>query len=117
LVDSIGKKLKVVEAVSTALGISNITIQHSRAEDIKGRKFDFAVSRAVAPLGDLWKWSRPLLRKERKMEDLKNGLICLKGGDLTEEIAVSNTRPHQQPIGELFDQPFFDEKYILYVPL
>jgi 16S rRNA (guanine527-N7)-methyltransferase len=117
LVDSIGKKLKVVEAVSTALEISNITTQHSRAEDIKGRKFDFAVSRAVAPLGELWKWCRPLLRKERKMEELKNGLICLKGGDLTEEIAVSATRPHQQPIGELFDEPFFEEKYILYVPL
>jgi 16S rRNA (guanine527-N7)-methyltransferase len=117
LVDSIGKKLKVVEAVSSALEISNITIQHSRAEDIKGRKFDFAVSRAVAPLGELWKWSRPLLRKERKMEDLKNGLICLKGGDLTEEIAASNTRPHQQPIADLFDEPFFEEKYILYVPL
>jgi 16S rRNA (guanine527-N7)-methyltransferase len=117
LVDSIGKKLKVVEAVSSALEISNITIQHSRAEDIKGRKFDFAISRAVAPLGELWKWSRPLLRKERKMEDLKNGLICLKGGDLTEEIAASNTRPHQQPIADLFDEPFFEGKYIIYVPL
>ena len=117
LVDSIGKKLKVVEAVATALEITNITIQHSRAEDIKGRKFDFAVSRAVAPLAELWKWSKPLLRKERKMEELKNGLICLKGGDLTEEIAASNTRPHQQPIGDLFDEPFFEEKYILYVPL
>jgi 16S rRNA (guanine527-N7)-methyltransferase len=117
LVDSIGKKLKVVEAVAAALEISNVTIQHSRAEDIKGRKFDFAVSRAVAPLGELWKWSKPLLRKERKMEELKNGLICLKGGDLTEEIAASNTRPHQQPIGDLFDEPFFEEKYILYVPL
>jgi len=117
LVDSIGKKLKVVEAVAAALEMSNVTIQHSRAEDIKGRKFDFAVSRAVAPLAELWKWSKPLLRKERKMEELKNGLICLKGGDLTEEIAASNTRPHQQPIGDLFDEPFFEEKYILYVPL
>jgi len=117
LVDSIGKTLKVVEAVVAALEISNVTIQHSRAEDIKGRKFDFAVSRAVAPLAELWKWSKPLLRKERKMEELKNGLICLKGGDLTEEIAASNTRPHQQPIGDLFDEPFFEEKYILYVPL
>lgn len=101
MVDSIGKKLKVVEAVSSALDISNVTIQHSRAEDIRDRKFDFAVSRAVAPLAELWKWSRPLLRKERKMEELKNGLICLKGGDLTEEIAASNTRPHQQPIADL----------------
>lgn len=117
LVDSIGKKLKVVEAVSAALEISNISTQHTRAEDIKDRKFDFAVSRAVAPLGELWKWSRPLLKKERKMEELKNGLICLKGGDLTEEIALSNTRPHLQSIDELFDEPFFEEKYIVYVPL
>lgn len=117
LVDSIAKKLKVVEAVVDTLGISNVSVEHTRAENIKGRKFDFAVSRAVAPLGDLWKWSRPLLRKERKMDDLKNGLICLKGGDLTAEIAFSQTRPHQQPIIELFDQPFFEEKYLLYIPL
>ena len=116
LVDSIGKKLKVVEAVSAALDISNVTIQHSRAEDIKGRKFDFAVSRAVAPLGELWKWSRPLLKKERKMEDLKNGLICLKGGDLTQEIQESGTRPRQIEITQLFPLPFFQEKYLLYVP-
>ena len=117
LVDSIAKKLKVVQAVVDAIEISNVTLEHTRAENIKGRKFDFAVSRAVAPLGDLWRWTKPLLRKERKMEELKNGLICLKGGDLTEEIAVSQTRPHQQSIRDLFDEPFFDEKFILYVPL
>lgn len=62
LVDSIAKKLKVVEAVCLELNIQNITIQHTRVEDIKNRKFDFAVSRAVAPLLDLWKWSSPLLK-------------------------------------------------------
>ncbi len=117
LVDSIAKKLKVVEAVADALEISNITVEHTRAENIKGRKFDFAVSRAVAPLGDLWRWTRPLLRKERKMEELKNGLICLKGGDLTDEIALSQTRPHLHAVNHFFEEPFFDEKYILYVPL
>src|SRR5688572_9771514 len=61
LVDSIAKKLKVVEAVASGIGLKNITTQHSRVEDIKNRKFGFVVSRAVAPLKDLWKWSKPLL--------------------------------------------------------
>jgi 16S rRNA (guanine527-N7)-methyltransferase len=63
LVDSIGKKIKVVEAVAEAAGLTNVTTQHGRAEEIKGRKFDVAVSRAVAPLETLWIWARPLLRK------------------------------------------------------
>ena len=66
LVDSIGKKIKVVEAVSEAVGLRNVTAQHGRAEEIKNRKFDVAVSRAVAPLKDLWSWSRPLLKKSSR---------------------------------------------------
>jgi 16S rRNA (guanine527-N7)-methyltransferase len=62
LVDSIAKKLKIIDAVAEAIGLKNVTTQHTRAEEIKDRKFDFAVSRAVAPLKDLWKWSRPLLK-------------------------------------------------------
>ena len=62
LVDSIGKKLKVVNAVADAIGLQNITTFHGRAEEIKSRKFDFAVTRAVAPLKDLWNLSKPLLR-------------------------------------------------------
>lgn len=65
LVDSIGKKIKVVEAVVEAAGLTNVTTQHGRAEEIKGRKFDLAVSRAVAPLATLWTWARPLLRKPK----------------------------------------------------
>ena len=117
LVDSIAKKLKVVDAVIAEVGLKNVTTEHIRAEDIKGRKFDFAVSRAVAPLKDLWRWSKPLLRNERKMEDLKNGLICLKGGDLTQEIAESSLRPHVHTIYGLFPELFFEEKYVLYVPV
>jgi len=117
LVDSIGKKLKVVEAVAQALGLENVTTRHSRAEDIRDRTFDFAVSRAVAPLKDLWAWSRPLLRKERRMEDFKNGLICLKGGDLAQEISESRLRPHVQPVDSLFPDAGFEEKYLLYVPV
>lgn len=117
LVDSIAKKLKVVDAILEEIGLKNVTTAHTRAEDIKARKFDFAVSRAVAPLKDLWRWSKPLLRNERKMEDLKNGLICLKGGDLTQEIADSNLRPHVQEIYGLFPEPFFEEKFMLYAPI
>lgn len=117
LVDSIAKKLKVVDAIASELELKNLTTQHTRAEEIKGRKFDFAVSRAVAPLKDLWTWSKPQLRNDRKMEEAKNGLICLKGGDLTEEIAISGLRPHVFDIKSIFKQEFFDTKYIVYVPL
>ncbi|HET6721203.1 MAG TPA: 16S rRNA (guanine(527)-N(7))-methyltransferase RsmG [Chitinophagaceae bacterium] len=66
LADSIAKKLKVVDAIAEALEINNITTQHTRVEEIKNRKFDFVVSRAVAPLKDLWKWSKPLLKTSRE---------------------------------------------------
>jgi 16S rRNA (guanine527-N7)-methyltransferase len=116
LVDSIGKKLKVVEAVAAATGLKNVTIEHTRAEDIKNRKFDAVVSRAVAPLADLWRWSKPLIRKKTPVpgNSLK-GLICLKGGDLAEEISASACRPHSIEIYDLFKEEFFKEKYLLHV--
>jgi 16S rRNA (guanine527-N7)-methyltransferase len=114
LVDSIAKKLKVVEAVVHALSLQNITTQHARAEEIKNRKFDFAVSRAVAPLKDLWKWSKPLIKKGGTQE-LPNGLICLKGGDLTREIYESGLRPRMISIEEIFNEESFKEKYLLHV--
>ena len=114
LVDSIGKKIKVVDAVREATGLTNITTQHTRAEDINNRKFDLAVSRAVAPLKELHAWSRSLLRKPRPTHP--SGLICLKGGDLTTEIAESNTRPRIMEIYELFPLNEFREKYLLNVP-
>ena len=115
LVDSIGKKLKVVEAVAEAAGIENITTQHTRVEDIKNRKFHFAISRAVAPLKDLWQWSSPLLRKGNSAP-LANGLICLKGGDLHQEISDSNVRPKLLPIYDIFPEEYFQEKFIVHVP-
>ena len=114
LVDSIGKKLKVVEAVAEAAGIKNITTQHTRAEEIKGRKFHFAVSRAVAPLKDLWQWSAPLLRKGNAAT-LDNGLICLKGGDLHQEIFESNVKPRMIKIHDIFPEDYFNEKFIIHV--
>lgn len=114
LVDSIGKKLKVVENVADTIGLSNITVQHTRAEEIKNRKFNFAVSRAVAPLKDLWRWSRPLIQRGHE-HDLKNGLICLKGGDLAQEIFESNLRPNIVNIETLFSEESFKDKFLLHV--
>ncbi len=114
LVDSIGKKLKVVQAVAETLELKNVTAQHIRTEEIKDRKFDFAVSRAVAPLKDLWGWSKPLLQKKNKNEFI-NGLICLKGGELGAEISESGIRPNQVALTEVFNDEYFKEKYLLYV--
>lgn len=114
LVDSIGKKLKVVNEICAAAGIRNITTQHTRVEEIKNRKFDFAISRAVAPLKDLWFWSKPLLHSAKKT-NIANGLICLKGGDLHQEISESATRPSLYAINEIFPEDYFNEKYIVQV--
>jgi 16S rRNA (guanine527-N7)-methyltransferase len=125
LVDSIGKKLKIVDAIAKKIGLNNITTQHTRAEEIKNRKFDFAVSRAVAPLKDLWRWTKPLLKAvSHRIQDsseqgilLKSGLICLKGGDLSQEISESGLRPKSIEINKLFEEDFFKEKYLLYTIL
>jgi 16S rRNA (guanine527-N7)-methyltransferase len=117
LVDSIAKKLKVVQAVADALELKNITVQHTRAEEIKQKQFDYVVSRAVAPLGDLWRWSRPLIRTRPSVEgqSAPTGLICLKGGELALEIQQSGTRPHLVEIQTMFSEDFFREKYLLFV--
>jgi 16S rRNA (guanine527-N7)-methyltransferase len=139
MVDSIGKKIKVVEAVAAAVGLTNITTQHGRAEEIKNRRFDAAVSRAVAPLKELWNWARPLLKKPMERTrpvqastqpppsvdtlplptanlPAPSGLICLKGGDLAAEISASGCRPKILEIYDLFPEDYFHEKYLLQVP-
>lgn len=114
LVDSIAKKLKVVDAITEAINLKNVSTKHIRVEEVKNRKFDFAVSRAVAPLKDLRKWSKPLLKKGNTQE-LPNGLICLKGGDLSQEIFESGLRPRMIAIDEIFKEEYFREKYLLHV--
>ena len=120
LVDSINKKLTIIEAVKESIGLSNVSTQHIRAEEIKNQKFDFAVSRAVAPLKDLWRWSKPLLKNSSfKVQDDKgervfqSSLITLKGGDLAQEISESGLRPRSIEISSIFDEPYFREKYLL----
>ncbi|HMU47178.1 MAG TPA: 16S rRNA (guanine(527)-N(7))-methyltransferase RsmG [Chitinophagaceae bacterium] len=115
LVDSIAKKIKVVDGVAAGLDLKNVTSQHSRIENIGKRKFDFVVSRAVAPLGELWKWSRPIL-KTSENQDKPTGLICLKGGDLAAEISESRVRPRVIEISEIFQEEYFMNKYLLFVP-
>ncbi|MDQ6814577.1 MAG: 16S rRNA (guanine(527)-N(7))-methyltransferase RsmG [Bacteroidota bacterium] len=114
LVDSIAKKLKVINEVSRAIGLNNITTQHARAEEIKNRQFDFAVSRAVAPIKDLWKWAYPLIKKGNK-QALPNGLMGLKGGDLVQEISESALKPRMIPVDEIFPEDYFKEKYLLHI--
>ena len=121
--DSINKKLKIIEAVKEAVGLDNITTQHTRAEEIKSVKYDFAVSRAVAPLKDLWGWAKPLLKKrDFTIEEpggisvVRSGLICLKGGDLAQEIFESGTKPQMMELSRLFEEEYFETKYMLYVP-
>lgn len=116
LVDSIGKKIKVVNAVAEAIGLENVTAIHSRVEDIKNKTFDFAVSRAVAPLGELWKWVSPFLVEGQQSDELQNGLICLKGGNLEAEIELSELDAQAWSVHDIFDEPFFEEKYVIYVP-
>lgn len=185
LADSIGKKIKVVKAVADAIGLKNIEARQVRAEEIKDHRFDTVVSRAVAPLGELWKWSKMVLGKRQMAEGkgqmaqgrghkaegtrqkaegrwqkaqgrgqmaegkgqkggirgekakglagnnlvryknaqkrdqalpVPNGLICLKGGDLTDEIIQSGCKPRIMEVHEIFNEPVFKEKYILYVP-
>ena len=118
LVDSINKKLLVAKEIALAIDIQNITIQHTRSEEIKNRQFDVVVSRAVAPLKDLWSWSKPLLRKNKNITpDSANGLICLKGGDLSREIHESRCRPFIWEIEKIFTENYFKEKYLLYQPV
>lgn len=114
LVDSIGKKIKVVEAVAEALNLQNVTTAHSRVEEIRNRKFDLVVSRAVAPLKDLWNWSKPLIKKNAP-EDRVSGLLCLKGGDLAQEISESGCRPKMVNIYKLFPEEYFQEKFVVAV--
>lgn len=115
LVDSIGKKIKVVKEVSAAIGLKNVKATHARAEQID-QKFDFVVSRAVTQLKDFYPWVRNKFSKNSKNR-LKNGVLYLKGGDLSQEIAEAGLKNVQQfPLSSIFKEDFFDTKYVIYFP-
>lgn len=115
LTDSIGKKIKVVTEVAAALGLDNVTAQHIRSEQVR-QEFDFVVSRAVAPLGQLLDWTQGRIVRNN-FHELKNGLLCLKGGDLSDEIKQSGAKSVRKwEISTFFPHPFFETKQVLYVP-
>ena len=117
LVDSINKKMHVAQEVADALGLKNVQTFHTRAEDMKAEQFDFIVSRAVAPLEQLKRWSFKLLKKKHQ-NILPNGLLALKGGDnLKAEIKELGKGEYADatPIKTFFTEPYFDEKFVVYV--
>ena len=113
LVDSIGKKIKVVQEVAKATGLKNVVATHQRAEEVAG-SFDFVVSRAVTQLKDFYPWVRGKFNKESK-NTLPNGILYLKGGDLTQEITESGLKVQQYYLKDYFDEEFFETKQVIYV--
>ena len=109
LVDSIGKKIKVVEAIVNEIGIMNVKSINARVETIT-LPFDFVVSRATAPLSDLFKWSFPLLRNQPQ-----NGVIALKGGDLSEELRPLGKKVKIVDIATFYEEPYFETKKIVFL--
>lgn len=115
MIDGTGKKIKVVEEVAKAIGLKNCTPKHIRGEEEKG-KYDFVVSRAVMPLPDLVKITRKNISKTQRNAML-NGIICLKGGSLDSEIAGYKNKCELTEISTWFDEEWFKEKYLVYLPL
>nr|WP_305121179.1 16S rRNA (guanine(527)-N(7))-methyltransferase RsmG [Pedobacter xinjiangensis] len=115
LVDSIGKKIKVVSEVSKAIGLKNLKASHARAEQIDD-KFDFIVSRAVTQLRDFYPWVRDKFNRQSR-NVLPNGVLYLKGGDLEQELNAARLKDIQLlPLNSYFDEDFFDTKYVVYFP-
>ena len=114
LVDSIGKKIKVVDEVATALGLENVRASHLRAEQVTD-KYDFVVSRAVTRLIDFYPWIKDKFNKDSK-NAIANGILYLKGGDLAEEIAESKLKAELYPLSAYFKEEFFETKYVVYIP-
>jgi 16S rRNA (guanine527-N7)-methyltransferase len=115
LVDSIGKKIRVCDEVRTALGLTNVTTEWSRAENVKD-KFDFVVSRAVMPLADLVKLIRKNIAKDSH-NAMPNGLICLKGGELANEVMPMKSHTLITDLSDYFEEEFFETKKVVYVSL
>ncbi len=113
LVDSIGKKIKVVKEVANALGLKNVRAYHNRAEEID-EKFDFIVSRAVTRLNEFYPWIKNKFGKDSK-NSLPNGILYLKGGDLVEEIAESRLAVKRYELKNYFPGEFFETKQVLYI--
>lgn len=115
LIDRIGKKVNVARQVAEALGLTNVTFQHGDSGECR-RQFNFVLSRAVMSLPDLVKASAHLV-SHRSVNKLPNGLICLKGGDLADEIRQTRRDILDVPLSDFFTEPYFQTKFLLYTPL
>jgi 16S rRNA (guanine527-N7)-methyltransferase len=114
LIDIIAKKIKVVQAVAEGLGLKNVKAEQLRAENVKG-DFDFIVSRAVTNMPDFVSWVKTKIKKNNKHE-LKNGILYLKGGDLTEELK-DFPKATEYNLADFFEDEFFETKKVVHVPL
>jgi 16S rRNA (guanine527-N7)-methyltransferase len=114
LIDIIAKKIKVVQAVAEALELKNVKAEQLRAENVKG-DFDFIVSRAVTNMPDFVSWVKTKIKKQNKHE-LKNGILYLKGGDLTEELK-DFPKATEYNIADFFEDEFFETKKVVHLPL
>ena len=114
LVDSIGKKIKVVRGVVEALGLTNVTSEHMRAENVEG-SFDFIISRAVTTMPDFVKWVRKKVAKKQR-HGIRNGILYLKGGDLAKELSIFETAAIYN-LSDYFKEEFFETKKVVHLPL
>jgi 16S rRNA (guanine527-N7)-methyltransferase len=115
LIDSIGKKITVVNEVVSSIGLQNVTGEKIRAEDLK-EKFDFVISRAVTAFPDFVRWTKGKILEE-SFNSFPNGIINLKGGDLSDEIASFSAEINVIEISRFFTEPFFETKKIVYLPI
>jgi 16S rRNA (guanine527-N7)-methyltransferase len=115
LVDSIAKKIKVVNEVATALGLKNLIAEHNRAEDVK-EKFEFIISRAVTQSSVFYRWVQNKISK-KQFNNLPNGILFLKGGDLTDEFQEFKKRVVFYDLKDYFTEEFFDTKKVVYLPM
>lgn len=114
LVDSIGKKIKVVTEVASALGLTNLRAEHQKAQNVDG-DYDFIVSRAVTRMKPFYEWIKNKVSKNQ-YNDLKNGILYLKGGDLDEEMKELGKKYKTYELSDYFVEEFFQTKKVIYVP-
>jgi len=116
LVDSIAKKIKVVHEVTASLELKNVTAEQERAEKLKGT-YHFVVSRAVTEFNRFYAWTQQRINRKEHFNTLPNGILYLKGGDLSEEMQRFTNRLSYYPITDFFEDPFFETKKVVYVPI
>jgi 16S rRNA (guanine527-N7)-methyltransferase len=114
LIDTIGKKIKVVQDIVESLQLKNVKAEQKRAEDVKNQQFDFVVSRAVTRLPDFVNWVKYNISKKQK-NSLRNGILYIKGGDVLEEIAFTGKKYSIIELSGFFKEPFFETKKVIHL--